>query len=275
MKLSVAANMANTTLATDAYGTATFLCQFEPITLTKIDGVSVTKRSISVAPDVVMPARSAITIDGQVYLAGHKAPDFWKNKVLRNTVVIQGADGLANLISIGNALINVAPVTAYAALVFSRYLPENADSSKYPPQYQVFLAGSESAPANTLIQLNSVWYMIKESYVSTSGLRIALANTLDEPTFETINFGAQTYDPTFDRFSGVATSIKILRVKWQEHFLYLSKSSETYERGDQQIFLPKTVTPKPSDLLTLSDATWRILAVQDETAYWSCHVRRN
>lgn len=275
MKLAAAAKLGNTTVATDAYGTDTFLCQFEPMSFSKIDGVSILKRQISLAPDVILPARGAINIDGQVYLASHMAPDFWNNQVIRNTVIIQGADGLANLTSIGNALLNVAPATAYAALVFSRYIPESADSSKYPPQYQVFFAGMESAPANTLIQLGATWYLIKESYVSTSGLRIALANTLDEPAFETISFGDQVYNPLTDSLTGTPISVKILRVKWQEHFEYLSKGSETYERGDQQVFTPKSITPTPPDTLTLSDGTWRILAVQDETTYWSCHVRRN
>lgn len=275
MKLADAARRGDTLTATDAYGTDTIKVQFDPLNLTKLDGVAVRKRVLSIAPDVVLPTRGAITINGQVYLAGHAAPDFWRGKVIRSTVVIQGADGLANLTSIGNALLSVAPVTAYAAAVFSRYLPDAADSSKYPPQYQIFLAGSEIAPADTLIQLETTWYLVKESYISTSGLRIALTNTLDEPTFETISFGSQVYDPIIDSYVGTPTMIKILRVKWQEHFSYLSKSSETYERGDQQIFVPKSVTPNPSDTLSLSDATWRILAVQDETTHWSCHVRRN
>lgn len=275
MRLHDAARMGDTVLVTHSYGSETFVCQFDPLNLTKIDGVSVTKRVLSIAPDVTLPVRGAITIAGQVYLAGHAAPDFWRGKIIRSTVVIQAADGLANLTGIGDALLSVAPATAYAAAVFSRYIPDSGDSSKYPPQYQIFLAGSEVAPANTLVQLGATWYLVKESYISTSGLRIALANTLDTPNFETINFGAQVYSHLTDSYTGTTTSVTILRVKWQEHFEYLSKGSETYERGDQQVFIPKTVTPGPSDTLALSDGTWRILAVQDETAQWSCHVRRN
>ena len=38
-----------------------------------------------------------------------------------------------------------------------------------------------------------------------------------------------------------------------EHYKYLSIGSTQYERGDQQLFLLKATTPKPSDTLTLSD----------------------
>jgi hypothetical protein len=274
MKLSNAAKLGNTQVASDAYGSATFKCQYEPMSFAKIDGVSVRKRQISTSPDVTVPARGAIAINGDIYLVGHGAPDFFKNEVIRVSYIIQGADGLANLTSIATALANAAPVVAYAALVFSKYLPDSADSSKYPPQYQMFLAGSESAPADSLIQLAGKWYLAKESYVSTSGLRIALVNEIAEPAFETINYSGRTYVPATDSFSVGTSVVKILRIKWQEHFLYLSKGSETYERGDQQIFILKATTPKPSDTLTLSDGVWRVLAVQDDGAVWSCHVRR-
>ena len=152
-------------------------------------------------------------------------------------------------------------------------MPDADNNSKYPPQYQVFLAGTESAPSDSLIKLNSRWFLVKQSYLSTSGLRVALANELEEPTFETISFGSKTYDPITDTSGTSSSTVKILRVKWSEHFTYLSQGSENYQRGDQQIFVPKTVTPKPSDTLTLSDGVWRILSVQNE-ATWSCHARR-
>lgn len=264
----------DTITATDAYGSATFKCQLAPLELFKVDGVAVKKRQMSCLPTVTIPTRGAITIDGQTSLVGHGSPDYWKGTLVRMNYVIQGADGLANLITIGGALANTAPVTAYAAIAFSRYLPESADSSKYPPQFEVFLSGAEAAPAETLIQLNDQWYLVKQSYLSTSGLRVALVNDLNSPSFETITFGSQTYNPITDAYSGATTATKVLRVRWTEHYTYLSKASETYERGDQQVFMLKAVTPKPSDLLTLSDGVWRVLSVIDDGAVWSCHARR-
>lgn len=277
MKLANAANKFNTTVAADAYTPAvTFMCQYDPLSFSKVDGVQIRKRQISVAPDVVLPTRGVVRVGGENYLIGHGAPDYWDNKVLRNTIIVQGADGLANLHSIAGVLATATPVSAYAAVVFNKYLPDSADSSKYPPQYQVFLAESESAPSDSLIELNSEWYMVKESYKSTSGLRIALANVLDLPLFETINYSVQTYAPVTDTYTGVTTSVKIMRVKWQEHFNYLSIGSTTYERGDMQVFVLKTAMPavKPSDTLTLSDGTWKVISRQSEGTVWSIHVRR-
>lgn len=276
MRLFQAARRNDTTEAADAYDpTVTFMCQYDPMSFSKIDGVAVRKRTITASPAVQIPARGVITIGADNYVVGHAAPDYWMGEVIRNTYVIQGADGLANLSTIAQALAGVPVVTAYAALVFSKYMPDTADNSKYPPQYQVFVAGSESVPADSLIELNGVFFLVKQSYLSTSGLRVALANELPSPVFETINFDARTYDPVTDSYSNSSSSIKIMRVKWSEHYLYLTASSDEYTRGDIQVFMLKGVTPKPSDTLPLSDGVWRVLSVQDEGSVWSCHVRRN
>ena len=275
MDLDRIARWLDKTLATDAYSDDTFLCQFENLSYSKIDGVAIKKRTISTAGDVIIPARRVVDIGGQKYLLGTQAPDYWNNEVIRLNFVIQGADGLADLTTIAAELTGTAPTTAYAALAFAKYLPDAEDSSRYPPQYQVFLSGTESAPADSLIKLNSVWYLIKESYISTSGLRVSLANVLDSPNFENATFSSRVYDPITDTHTPTNSTIKILRVKWSEYFRYLSQASEQYQRGDQQIFTLKAVTPDPPDSFTLSDGTWRVVSSQDEGLTWSCHVRRS
>lgn len=274
MRLYDAARIADTVTASDAYTGDTFLCQFEPMSFSKIDGVSILKRQASIAPTVAIPTRGCITIEGQTYLVGHGAPDYWNGSVIRVTLILQGATGLAELNSIAAELAGTDPTEAYAALAFSKYQPDSDDSSRYQPQYQIFLAGSESAPADSLIKLGGAWYLVKESYISTSGLLVSLVNLIATPDFETITFSSQTYNPLTDAYTETTSSVKILRVKWSEHYKYLSIGSTQYERGDQQLFLLKATTPKPSDTLTLSDGVWKVLSVQDEGLLWTCHARR-
>ncbi len=277
MRLSRVARKFDNVVAQDAYGTDTFMVQYEPMSFSKIDGTSVTKRMVSAAPEIVMPARGAIKIDGMNYVVGHGAPDYWMGEVIRVSYVIQGATGLANLHSIASAIAQATPVTAYAALVFNKYMPEANDNSKYPPQYQVFLAGSESAPAESLVQLTGKWFLVKQSYISTSGMRIALANELDDPVFEVVTYGDRVYEPVSDTYTSTTSTVRVLRVKWSEHFHYLTASDETYQRGDIQIIAMQSDMPnvKPSDTLTLSDGVWRVLSVQDEGVTLSLHMRRS
>ena len=275
MRLAKAATKFDTLVASDAYGTDTFLCQLAPLELYKIEGTKIKVKQMSTAPDVVIPARGAIRIDGSVYLIGHGSSDYWNGTPIRTNYVTQGADGLAVITTIASELAGSSGVSAYASAEFSRYLPLSADSSKYPPQYEIFFAGNETVVADNIVKLNDVWFIVKESYQAASGILVALANALNEPVFESASFVTTTYDPVSDVRSTGSVGVKIMRVKWTEHYTYLSVGSETYERGDQQVFLPKTLTPKPSDAVALSDGSWRILAVLDEGDRWSCHVRRS
>ena len=78
MRLYRAAHARDSITATDAYGTASFKCQLAPLELFKIEGTKVKVRQLSTAPDVVIPSRGAIRINGDVFLIGHGSTDFWK-----------------------------------------------------------------------------------------------------------------------------------------------------------------------------------------------------
>ena len=274
MKLHTAARRFDRTPAADAYTPATtFLCQLAPLDLYKIDATAVKRREMSCAPSVTIPTRQAITIDGQVFLVGDGSSDQWEGTKIRTNYVLQGADHLASLTTIAAALANTAATSAYASLDFSKFQSDSRESADYLPQYQIFIASAETKPE--LIQAGGVWYLVKEGYLSVSGLQSLLTNELRDPVFETITYGARTYAPVTDTWSGTTSSVKIFRVRWTEHFRYLTKASENYERGDMQVFVLKSaLTPKVSDKLTLSDGAWTVLSIQDEGLTWSLHVRR-
>ncbi len=277
MRLSRAADRFNDMIAADAYApTVTFLVQFEPVSYSKLDGVQVRKRSTSIAPDVVIPARGVIAIDGQNYLVGHTAPDYWKGRVIRRTVVIQGADGLAVVSSITEALGNSPGVSAYASAAFGKYNTDMRESSAYHPEYQLFFAGSESLSEGTLVSLNGDWFLVKEAYHSTSGLLVGLADKLPGTVFETVTVNSNTYDPVLDAYTTSAASAKVMRVRWKESFEYLAPAQEDYLRGDETVFvLQSAFDAKPSDTLTLSDGDWRVISVVDQGAVLALHARRD
>ena len=104
---------------------------------------------------------------------------------------------------------------------------------------------------------------------------IALINILDEPCFESVSFGSRVYDPIKDIYTSTGSDVRVMRVKWSESYEYLSVGTTAFLRGDIQVFLPKTVAVKPSDLLALSDGSWKILSVQAfGSNVWRCHCRR-
>ena len=273
MRLKDAAHKFDTTQATDPYGSGSINIQFEPLLYNKIDGVAVKKRQISTFPETIIPKRRVLVIDGHPYLVGYASPDVSNNETIRSNYFVQGATGVAGVTTISKELAGTTRQKAYAALTFAKYLPDTEDSSRYPPQYEIFFSITEDVMADSLLFLNDSYFLVKQSYISDSGLLVALSNKVDDP-FESASFSDRTYDPLTDSNSSVDTTVPVFRIKWSEHFKYLSKASATYERGDIQILMLKTKSPVAADLVTLSDGVWRIISVQDEGALWSCHARR-
>lgn len=274
MRLHSAAKRFDTTVAQDAYTPATtFMCQLDPLSLFSVDGTAIRRRQLSTAPDVAIPARNAIKIASDYYVVGAVSPDQWNGTPIRNNYVMQGADYLAEMNSIAGELAATARTTAWASLDYNKYTVDQRDTSEYSAQYMLYFGRGEVTP--DLIHFNGKWYLNKIAYESVSGIHCVLANELRDPVFETVTYTVRTYNPPTDTWTETTSSVKVFRVRWTEHFRYLTKASENYERGDMQVFVLKTtLTPKVSDKLTLSDGVWTILSILDEGLTWSLHVRR-
>lgn len=229
---------------------------------------------MSVAPSVTMPARGVINIDGQPYLVGDTSADHWAGERIRNRYVLQGADYLADVRSIAQVLANTTGTAAYASIEFNKYGTDERDNSDFHPQYHIFFGGGESVPTESLIVAAGRYYLVRQSHRTMAGLIDALSNELDSPVIDAATFKSRSYNPVTDTNTETPTTVRCIRLRWQDHFTYLSQGSTKYERGDMQVFVPTSVTPKASDTLTLSDGTWRILSVVNETTYRSLHMRR-
>lgn len=276
MRLHSVAKFFDTLVARDAYSPGTTLrVQFEPMSFAKTDGVMVRKRAVSLAPGVNIPPRGAIEIDGQVYLAGHSAPDYWNGTEIRKLVVIQGADKSVVVKSIAELLLGSVTTSAYADIVFNKIVTDQRESSEATEEYSVFLAGTEGAYRDSVVVHDTDLYLVKYSVISSSGLRIASANKMDDGALETGTRSTRTYNPVTGTFSSTPVALQVLRVRWEDKFKYLSEGQEDYVRGDQTLFVLQADFPAtPGDHVQLSDGTWKVISVQGSGTVNVLHVRR-
>ncbi len=275
VKLSSAAKYFDKTTASDAYSSlTTFKCQIDPLDMYRVDGTRIKIRTMSTAPGVTLPARGAIIVHGQAYLVGDVSVDQWNDENIRNRYVLQGADYIAEVQTISEVLSDTAGTLAYASIDFNKYNTDERDNSDYHPQYHVFFGGSETVPTNSIITAGARSYLVRKSHRTMAGLTDALSNELDDPVIDTATLVDRSYNPITDTYTDTPTAVRCVRVRWQDHFTYLSQGSTKYETGDMQVFVPLSVTPNPSDVVTLPDGDWRVLSVVDLTGYRSLHVRR-
>ena len=273
MKLANAAKHFDTTMATDAYGTATFGCQFGLYDDSTRDGLTIERRIISTAEAVAIPARRTVTVNGKQWILGDGAEDYFKNAAIRVKYIGHQASGLAEIKTVEQLLLGTSGTTAYAAIAWtkaSRQIEVNSDLFNVMTLY---LSKAETISEDKLVLLNGKVLWTRQPYDALSGLTACVVDELETPVVATVA-SARTYDPITDTYSGGTVNTSVLRMRWQEHFEYFSRAQGSYERGDAVVWILKSAaTLKPSDTLTLPDGTWRVLRATDEGAVQSLHVR--
>lgn len=274
MKLKNVSKFFDKTKAVDAYNSSYSLkCQVEPLDMYRTEGTRIKIRNMSTAPEVVIPVRRVIKIDSQAYLVSDSSADHWAGDTIRNRYVLQGADYVVEIRTIAQVLADAPGVQAWASIDFNKYSTDERDSADYHPQYHIFL-GEDTAAEHTIIHTTERTYLVKNSYKTPSGLYDAICNELDDPVIDAATFKVRTYNPITDSFTDSSSTIRCIRLRWQDYFTYLSQGSEKFERGDIQVLVPSSVTPKAADVIDMSDGQWRVLSVVDGTGYRSLHMRR-
>jgi hypothetical protein len=274
MKLKAAARFFDRTKAVNAYNNSqTFKCQLEPLDMYRTEGTRIKIRNMSTDPSVVVPSRRTILIDEQAYLVSDASYDYWGKDKLRARYVIQGADHVVEIRTISQVLENVSGTLAHASIDFNKYSTDERDSADYHPQYHIYF-GNEEVPEHAILSTSDGhYYLVKNSYRTPSGLVDALSNELDSPVIDAATFKSRTYNPLTDTHTDTSTTVRCVRVRWQDFFNYLSQGSTKFERGDMQVFVPSSVTPKPNDLIEIGGSPWRVLASADRSGFKALHVR--
>lgn len=277
MRLKRVSRFFDKTVCRDAYGQGTFKAQLEPFDVYKLDGAAVKRRMMSAAADVVIPRRRTIDISGQKYLVGDGTPDHWNNEVIRMRYVLHGADYLATVRTIAETLADSGGFTAWVSRDWNRDTTDTRVSAENISQYHIFFGSYENVPDEAVVELSDGrFYLVQGVHRALSGFVDALSNEIPEPVFETIQLNSRTYDPVGDSYTESATSVRVLRLRWQEAFQYLTRASVEYERGDLLVMMLRsgTPSPRPGDVLSLSDGDWKIVSHIEHVEHYSLHLRR-
>ena len=241
------------------------------------DGITSVRAIISMAPDLAIPARKALTLGSNVWLMSDRPnTDFFKAKPIRDNYVAHQADGLAEIKTILQELSNTAGTMAYGSMIWQKGEKEVAESSTISNISDIYFANSEVIPNLSIVKLRGITYLARYSYLTTGGFLVAVSDQLDAPNFETISYTSNTYNPITDARTGAPTSIKALRIRWQDKFEYMTRSSAKYLVGDDVVLVRKVDASSVStgDVVVLSDGPRRVESYQDDGLLWHLHVRR-
>ncbi len=281
MNLSTAARFFDKTVCTDAYNpTTTFLGQLDLYDDSKRDGTTVERRILSTGPDIVIPTRRTLTIEGVTWIVGQKNIDSFQGKTIRNKYVIHQTSTLG-MARTPKQLLSSGGLPLYASAVWLKDIKDVEASSKIYSFMNTYFAVGENVVVGDILTLGTDNYRLRNVYTSAAGVQIGEASTMPKDAIQSINYtskNGQAYNAASDSYgAGVSTVFNTLWERFQDAYSYESAASPKYTPGDIVMVVAKSdvATPRVGDTLLAQGVTWTLVSFQDDNRNcWEMQVRR-
>lgn len=272
MTLAQASKYFDRTLVTDPFtGARLFTAQVDPYDDTKRDAYSAYRRILSVAPGTQIPAHRTVRLMGMDWIVGSYESDGMQ-EIHRQKYVISQAPATLKVSSLAQYLAGQHTKVVRAAPYWNKDAKQVEVSSEQPQMFDVFVP-TEVADKSVLWNASEAYFCMSPRPLA-SGLLSAFSLKLEHAA-EPATLGIRTYDPVAGGYvtNGTA-SVQVLRVRWQSLFEYGSDAEVRYRPGDLSIVLPASPTVKTSTSITLPDATYQILSIDQLPGVQVAHCRR-
>jgi hypothetical protein len=278
MDLAAVASYFDRTICTDTFTWSEwFYGQLDLFDDSRRDGATVVRRILSVAPDVIMPARRVLTIHDEQWLVGTNEFDSFQGSVIRDKYVLHRADGECTVQTVAQAL-STGGTATYAGKVWIKDAKEPGQSSTFEGFFNLYLPPSESVEAGQILGLGGRLHLARNCFVSVAGFLAVEVDELPVDALVSGTFIPRAYAPLTDlNTSGTPVTVNVLRLRWQNDYAYPTAAAEKFAEGDIKGLVRKAALAapaKPNDLLTLPDGSWQVVAIADEDLCWGLHLRR-
>ena len=276
MRLADAAAHFDNTLCADAFAPTTqFYGQLDLYDDSRRDGSTVVRRILSVAPSVAIPARRALTIDGEQWLVGGFQADSFAGSAVRHKYVLHRADGAATIQSVAQAL-STGGTPTYGAKLWVKDFKEVDVSSKLFAFVNIYLPTPETVVEGQLIALGGRLHFVRNTFVSAAGFLVAESDELASDALTTGSYAVATYAPATDTNTLAAgVAVNVLQTRYQDDYRYQNQVEPRFKEGDIKAFVTKAAiaTAKSGDQLTIGATAWLVHSVLDEGTSWGLHLR--
>jgi len=291
MRLHSAAKYFDKDVLTDGYtGAPLYKGQFASFMGAAPDGTTARRRTLSLAPGLVPPARHVVTHGTEKWIIGQPNIDQFYGSEIRQTYMSKKVTDSFGLYTPGQAALNGTPtVTVHA---FTEYLKDTVNStsnSEYNPQYTVTV-GINEAPVNgyflkaadkvlhirtTYEAPEGFWVLTVDEVAAKQGAQWQAGDTTVASGTVTATFPQTgTYDPITDTYpAAVITTTGILLDRYKLYDLK-TQLDPLNHAGDMTLIVAQSaVTPLAGQTLTCPDE-WRIFSVTAYHDAWALHLRK-
>lgn len=274
MRLHDVANRFNNMVCWDGYtGLHLFNGQLGLYDDNKRDSETAERRTLSLAPTAVIPARRVIMAAGMRFIVGHGNPDDWMGSTIRMGYAVHEASYLSQVRTLSEACLGLPGYTAYAGRAWVKDLSYTQQSSKETPEHHIHFSRTEAVAVNQLVTFEGRLNLVRSINQGAGGTLVTTCEEVAEPAIESALLLIGTFDPIADTIVGSPIEITVVRMRWQSLFTYSNSIAPKFQPGDIQVAIAKSVgTVKAGAVLTLSDGSWLVESVVSEGSVWLCRA---
>lgn len=261
LKLAQASRFFDRVPVIDAYSGATIcMGQVDPYDESKRDAGAAYRRVLSVAPGQVLPAHSAVSVLGMVWLIGRKERD-GLDELHRDKYVMQPTDRIFSVGSLSDYLQGVSRETVYAAPEPVKTGKEAESSSDVVAFHNLYTSQTLALAKHEVVWAEGRVFLTLLPQLLPSGLKATYSLLLEYPVV-TAEVVSRVFDPVAGRYTAsTPTTCPALRVRWQNLFEYPGQLAQRYQEGDDVFALPSGTLVDTSSQIKAYGRTWRVLGV--------------
>ena len=264
----------------DAYSSSyLFTCQMDQYDATTRDSMTGWRRTCS-APVITVPARRVIRIQGFDYICGQTFKDFFKDRVIREHLLMHPSDGLFTLGTAREFIDEDEDLTTFhGAVAVRKEVKEEGESSQFFAVYNIYLAMTETAERDLLVRgPDNIFYRIQSIEVQTGKYRTLFVSELGMDALTTVVYTpAGAYDVASDTTTaGTAKTLAAVVERYQTNYRYLTWAAEKFRNGDIVVTVSEAdlPTPKNNDRVLARGRDYRVLEKQqDGFGSWELQCR--
>lgn len=250
--------------------------QFSTFLEASPDGSTSQRRTLSLAPDYVIPARRCITALGETYVVGYGTVDGFYGQVIRRSYWMKRVSGLFTVRSPGLAALNTGGVQAYGHKDYLKDLVNNITDSEYDPFWDIYFSEDEVVAKSYFLELSGTLYRVRSAHVGLEGLLDAACDEVDAGARVSCTFTSLgAYNPSTDAYApGTLTTPGILLDRYSYYELRTEADAKTMPGDMTLVVASSAITPVVGKTVTISGRSWRIEAVTADLDSYALHIRR-
>lgn len=244
----------------------------------QLDGSFIRRRTISMAPEIILPAHSILQFYDERWIFGEPIADGFYGEVVRKTCSSKYVTGLYDVSNLSTVLAGGAPQRQLYAHV--RYLKGTADgpsTSEYTPAFEATFSQSEHGFIGRIISKGGEIYLASLEHTAAEGYTIVECDLISQSDDGQAGRVTVVLPGEYDQVEQEYGPGREIPGILMDRYLLYSRSSAAEEvnmPGDKTLLVNMADAPDVKGTIKINDREW---AVQDSFPYsdgMAFHLRR-